>query len=294
MTTGYTDGLIGKYYRMREQMNYLYSSLEETVGDQVSKVIIDKNTNKKLNVIDIGCGDGVYCRMLCDRFESSINKIVGIDISESQIKYAQQCTNSKEYPNISYFTLDAQNIDLEMKKMNMKMGDDHDPGFDIGLGIWVFAEAENKIQLAKQIENAYNVLNENGCLVCYVTTNDNLSKNIKNGIYLNDPNFHIKINLGKQLRDNNDGDGDEFEFVCQEGIINFNFGYDDYLCDFGDFICSSQTYYQLFEQAGFKDVYLLKPNEYQCAKDSTNFEKQLFQKLVNTPSNMWQLFVCKK
>ena len=303
----YTYDLVPKYHEMRNQMKYLYSSWQETIVDQVSK-IIDKNKKndfEKFNIIDIGCGDGIYCRMIADRFKPSnnIDKIIGVDISPAQVKIAQKWTKKEEYPMISYAEMDAENVNLQRLKKMIDNDNDND-GFDIAISMWVFPAAKNKSQLSKFIKNAYNVLNKNGVFVCGTECNDDLAQNVKQGVYLNNPKFHVTFypTMVEQLcpssndaNDTNDtNDTSESRLVCVEGKFGSDVGYKDHVYHFDEYIYSNETYLTFFKQAGFKNIHLLQPHEYKYGNDLNEYERELFETFNQSKSNIAQIFICQK
>ena len=304
----YTDDLVPKFHEMRNDMKYLYSSWQETVVDQVSK-IMDKNRKnnisiEKFNIIDIGCGDGIYCRMIADRFKSiNINKIIGVDVSPAQVKMAQSRTNREKYPMVTYAQTDAENLTLQ--RIQMIDNDINDDGFDIAISIWVFQAAKNKSQLSKFIANAYNVLNKNGVFVCGSICNDDLAKNVKPGVYLNNPKFHVTfyptmvemVGLTKTKDEQlglTSANSNESTLVCVEGKIRSDVGDQDHVYHFDEFIYSNDTYFTFFKQAGFKNIHLLKPHEYQYGKNLNQYERELFQTFNQSESNVAQIFICQK
>ena len=311
----YTYDLVPKYHEMRNQMKYLYSSWQETIVDQVSKIIDNrKNDFEKFNIIDIGCGNGIYCRMIADRFKSiNIDKIVGIDISPAQVKMAQSCTNRDKYPMISYIQMDAENVNLQRLKMKLNIDavdNDNDihhmDGFDIAISIWVFQAAKNKSQLSKFITNSYNVLSKNGVFVCGTVSNDDLAKNVKHGVYLNNPKFHVSwyptmVDLAKTKDEqlcpstiDNINNINESTLVCVEGKISSTMGDKDHVYQFDEFIYSNDTYLAFFKQAGFKNIHLLQSHEYQYGKNLNQYERELFQTFNQSKSNVAQIFICEK
>ncbi len=59
------------------------------------------------DILDIGCGDGKITNLLSSLTNG---KVVGVDKSESMIKYAK-----KEYPHITFYCMDATQLQFESK-----------------------------------------------------------------------------------------------------------------------------------------------------------------------------------
>lgn len=85
-------------------------SIEKTVN-----WILDTQKEKaKLNILDLGCGPGLYCEMFAEKGHT----VTGIDISKNSIEYAKKSAIEKElditYLNKSYLDLDldTNNYDL--------------------------------------------------------------------------------------------------------------------------------------------------------------------------------------
>lgn len=70
--------------------------------------------DKSLKALDIGCGGGIYSKVLA---EMGLASITGIDFSEEILKGAKE--NCKEYPNISFKQGDALNTGLESNNYNL-------------------------------------------------------------------------------------------------------------------------------------------------------------------------------
>lgn len=86
------------------------SSIESTVD-----WILDSVNMEKMNILDLGCGPGLYCEMMAERG----HKVTGVDFSMNSIEYARKEARNKgldiEYVNLNYLELNEENrYDLVM------------------------------------------------------------------------------------------------------------------------------------------------------------------------------------
>ncbi|WMW23019.1 methyltransferase domain-containing protein [Methanolobus mangrovi] len=86
------------------------SSIESTVD-----WILNSMNMEKMNILDLGCGPGLYCEMMAEKG----HKVTGIDFSKNSIEYARKEATRKsldiEYVNQNYLELNEENrYDLVM------------------------------------------------------------------------------------------------------------------------------------------------------------------------------------
>ncbi|WP_292470689.1 class I SAM-dependent methyltransferase [Methanolobus sp.] len=86
------------------------SSIESTVG-----WILNSVNMEKMNILDLGCGPGLYCEIMTKRG----HKVTGVDFSKNSIEYARKEAMKKgmgiEYVNQNYLELNEENkYDLVM------------------------------------------------------------------------------------------------------------------------------------------------------------------------------------
>ncbi len=111
---------------------------KEVIVPEVLKQLGDI-TNKK--ILDLGCGQGFFCRILANH--KAI--VTGIDLSKSLIEYAKKYS---KYDNISYYVANAE--DLSFLEAN---------SFDIVVSILSLGNIRN---LQKTFENVYSLLKDKG------------------------------------------------------------------------------------------------------------------------------------
>ncbi len=84
----------------------LGSRKKSTIEKTANWILDTKKDNDKLNILDLGCGPGLYTEI----FAQSGHKVTGIDISQNSIDYATKSAKEKEltidYQNGSYLDVD--------------------------------------------------------------------------------------------------------------------------------------------------------------------------------------------
>jgi SAM-dependent methyltransferase len=69
--------------------------------------ILSHATKEKLNILDLGCGPGLYAKMLAQKG----HKVTGVDFSENSISYARQAASESKL-DITYIHEDYTKLDL--------------------------------------------------------------------------------------------------------------------------------------------------------------------------------------
>lgn len=84
----------------------LASRKKSTIENTVKWILENKKSNEKLNVLDLGCGPGLYTEL----FAKNGHEVTGIDISKNSIDYAIKSAKDKgldiDYQNVSYLDVD--------------------------------------------------------------------------------------------------------------------------------------------------------------------------------------------
>ncbi|XP_078507146.1 putative methyltransferase DDB_G0268948 [Lissotriton helveticus] len=115
---------------------------------EVHSIILSYLENKKGRpfrlAVDVGCGTGESTRVLAVHFQ----KVIGVDISESQIQVAK-CVSSP--PNVSYLNAPAEKLPFEDESVDL-------------ITASVAAHFFNKDEFLKEVDR---VLKSNGCLAMY-------------------------------------------------------------------------------------------------------------------------------
>lgn len=125
-----------------------------TAIEKTAAWILKEVSKKQLNILDLGCGPGLYTELLAQKG----HKVSGVDFSKSSIKYARESALGKGL-DISYIISDY--LDLEMK----------DNSFDLviliftDLGVLLPEEREKIMSFAKGVLKPggtfiFDVLNE--------------------------------------------------------------------------------------------------------------------------------------
>ncbi|KAN0032849.1 hypothetical protein ACTFIV_006781 [Dictyostelium citrinum] len=71
------------------------------------------------NVIDVGCGDGWFCREI---IEKGVNQVIGIDISEKLIEKARELINKDQEEKLKYIIADLDNFQISEPPFNSLIG----------------------------------------------------------------------------------------------------------------------------------------------------------------------------
>ena len=95
-----------------------YDQFSSEEGQRNESIFLAKIDELKPNsIIDIGCGYGRYLKVISKNFPNI--RLVGVDISSSQIEYAREYC--KDYPNIELFEIDGKNLPFEKKSFEMSI-----------------------------------------------------------------------------------------------------------------------------------------------------------------------------
>lgn len=94
----------------------LASRKESTIVKTVDW-ILSKTNNKKLNILDLGCGPGLYT----ERYAKKGHNVTGVDFSKTSIDYASEQTKKKnlniEYINKNYLELELPENSFDLVTM---------------------------------------------------------------------------------------------------------------------------------------------------------------------------------
>lgn len=126
----------------------------------VSEFILDQANKSNINILDMGCGPGLYA----EHFAKKGYSVTGIDFSENSIKYAKQ--HAKENGlNIEYHHMDYLNLDYENE-------------FDLVILIYMDFCALIPDERDKVLENVHKALKQGGMYIFDVVNEKNIDKKI--------------------------------------------------------------------------------------------------------------------
>jgi len=132
------------------------TSIEKTID-----WIFEQVPGKKLNILDLGCGPGLYALQIAQKG----HEVIGVDISEHSINYATEQAKANnqsiEYINKNYLELDLPEGKFDLVMMIYT---------DFGVLL-----PEERIQLLKTIEKA---LKPGGTLIFDVLNDKDLDKKV--------------------------------------------------------------------------------------------------------------------
>ena len=168
-------------------------------------------------VLDVGCGDGYYTRMIKNLGAS---KVVGVDISREMIKIAKE-KEQKNPLDIEYFIMDA----LKMEKIGE---------FDIVTATFLLHYSKSKEELNKICENISKNLKSGGKLLAI---NDN-----PKFIYPKSDKYFVLHGVSKDLKE---GDVIKISLLNEDKTINFSFN---------TYRWNKETYIKILEKVGFKKI----------------------------------------
>jgi ubiquinone/menaquinone biosynthesis C-methylase UbiE len=126
---------VDKYFEFENRYNFFYN-LAVYLGELLE-------INKNNNVLDVGCGYGVSCKALIDKFKCNVK---GIDLSEDMISFGK-----KLYPNMELLTGDGEKLEDYFPEEK----------FDkivYNAAVFIFPDTLNAFKSAK------NILTENGII----------------------------------------------------------------------------------------------------------------------------------
>jgi SAM-dependent methyltransferase len=153
--------------------------------DLVIDWIESQATTKHMNILDLGCGPGLYAEKLAKKGHT----VTGVDFSSSSIDYAKQVTE-KNKSNITYFCKNYLDIDFVAT-------------FDLVILIYldfcVLKPYERKVVL----DNVYRSLKDGGLFIFDVVNNKNIEGKVlkpswevclKKGFWKDEP--YLVLNTG--------------------------------------------------------------------------------------------------
>ncbi|XP_053327494.1 putative methyltransferase DDB_G0268948 [Spea bombifrons] len=131
-----------------EEFSSVYNKYMLPAANEVISLILSYMEEKKCKsydmAVDIGCGTGRYTLPLAPHFQ----KVLGVDISESQLDEAKRSTSLE---NVTYQVSSAENLTLEDASVDLVTA---------GLAVHWF-------DVDKFVHEAVRVLKPNGCLAVH-------------------------------------------------------------------------------------------------------------------------------
>lgn len=115
-------------------------------GDDGEQQLTQSSSNRRQNVLDLGCGTGISTLPLCDHFK----RVIGVDISESQIEEARKA--GEAYEGLTY-----------------RIGFAHDLSFqeDGSVDLITIAQAMHWVDTKKFYPECTRILRPGGVLAAY-------------------------------------------------------------------------------------------------------------------------------
>jgi len=126
--------------------------------ENISNWILERSNKANMNILDLGCGPGLYAELLAKKGHS----VVGVDFSENTIQYATRQAKEKQL-NIKYLNKNYLDLDFENE-------------FDLAVMIYLDFCALVPNERDKVLENIYKALKKGGLFICDVVNEKNIDK----------------------------------------------------------------------------------------------------------------------
>src|SRR5574344_426574 len=136
------------------------ASRKDSKIDLVVEWILSKARKRKLDILDLGCGPGLYA----EKFALKGHRVTGIDFSENSIQYARQSAKNKELK----ITYEIENY-LEM---------DYDNQVELVIMIYLDFCVLKPDDPDRVLANIYKSLRDGGQLIIDVVNEKNIDKKI--------------------------------------------------------------------------------------------------------------------
>ncbi len=124
------------------------ASRKQSVIELTVEWILSQVPNRSLNILDLGCGPGLYC----EKLSSHGHRLTGVDLSESSINYAKSKAAELSY-DIKYVNADYLRLEL--------VPDEYDLAIMIYTDLGVLLPKERSLLLQK----VYRALKPNGIFI---------------------------------------------------------------------------------------------------------------------------------
>ncbi len=122
-TDGYLSEKSAALYE--HQVEILFRGLANPMRRRLIKPIKDKmKSKKKIKILELGSGTGVFTRLLAETFPQS--QIIAVDLSPHYIKYSKE--KSLDYKNIDFMVADAEHLPFK------------DESFDVVVSVFLYHE----------------------------------------------------------------------------------------------------------------------------------------------------------
>lgn len=128
--------------------------------DNITNWILAQTNKTKLNILDLGCGPGLYA----ERMAQKGHTVTGIDFSENSIQYATKLAKEKH--------LDIKYIKQNYLDLNF------DNQFDLIILIYLDFCVLMPEERDRVLENIYRALKKDGLFICDIVNQRNIDKKI--------------------------------------------------------------------------------------------------------------------
>ncbi len=136
------------------------ASRNKTRIENITNWILQHTDNTKLNILDLGCGPGLYAELMAQKGHS----VTGIDFSENSIQYAAKQAKEKQ-------------LDIEYLNQNY-LDTDFVDRFDLVILIYLDFCVLLPEERDKVLTNIHRALKKGGLFICDVVNEINIDKKV--------------------------------------------------------------------------------------------------------------------
>lgn len=144
----------------------LASRKKSTIVKTVNWILETQKEKGKLNILDLGCGPGLYAEMFAEKGHS----VTGVDISKNSIDYARKSAKDKEL-NVNYINGNYLEINIEPEEYDLIVLIYTD------LGVLIPSERENLLRMI------YCALKKGGTFIFDVLNDKNIENKVSPKIW---------------------------------------------------------------------------------------------------------------
>jgi SAM-dependent methyltransferase len=177
------------------------------------------------SVLDLACGSGIYSRALK---EAGAKRVVGIDISEEQIKIARR-TEMDNPLGIEYFVGDAGTYDFVKLR-----------SFEVATAVFLLEYAASREELQQICRNVYLALQAGGIFIAIIDNPD--------AILPTDKKYEVVLSLDEE------SSGEE---GCKRRVTFYRDGVE--VLHVYNYLWSRETYEGVLRNAGFHGIQWRNP-----------------------------------
>jgi len=238
------------------------ASRNKTKIEKISNWILQQANKSKMNILDLGCGPGLYAEFMAQKGHS----VTGVDFSENSIQYASKQAGEKKL-EIEYLNQDYLEIDFVGK-------------FDLVILIYLDFCVLLPNEREKVLKNIHRALKKGGIFICDVVNERNIENKVisqswevqETGFWKNEP--YIALTNGYHYPEAK-------VMASHHIIIGENETIDTYI--FWTHYYETKDLVEILEKSGFGEIkcynnVLPKSNDFWNGENVTFYVSQYFVK----------------